>query len=104
MTQHRSFDPSRTSRSIGNAKGEFPVVCVGFSAGGLTPLRAIFRLLSPHTGMAFVIVAHVSRSYPTLLPYLLARWSKMPAEVASSGLVLKPNHIYTIPTGQEITI
>ena len=101
-TQHKSLGPK--SGPTGGSSKRFPVVCIGFSAGGVEPLQTIFRQLSPHTGMAFVIVAHVSRSDPTLLPYLLARWSKMPAEVASSGLVLKPNHIYTIPPGKEITI
>ena len=81
-----------------------PVVCVGFSAGGLHPLRAIFRRIRTDTGMAFVIVPHISRTLPTRLPWLISRWTQMPAELAQTGLALEPNHIYVIPPGQEITV
>jgi chemotaxis response regulator CheB len=33
-----------------------PVVCVGFSAVGLHPLRAIFQHIRADTGMAFVVI------------------------------------------------
>lgn len=81
-----------------------PIVCVGLSAGGLPPLKKIFERLDPATGMAFVIVAHVSRTKPSDLPWLMSRWSAMPVEFACPGLVLKPNHIYIIPAGQEIVV
>jgi chemotaxis response regulator CheB len=74
------------------------------SAGGLQPLKAIFKRLSPATGMAFVIASHVHRTHPTYLPWLLSRWSKMPVELSWSGLVPRPNHIYVIPPGQEMTV
>jgi chemotaxis response regulator CheB len=33
---------------------DFPVVCIGLSAGGIDPLQTIFRGINPRTGMAFV--------------------------------------------------
>jgi two-component system, chemotaxis family, protein-glutamate methylesterase/glutaminase len=81
-----------------------PVVCIGLSAGGLHPLRAIFRRIRTDTGMAFVIIPHISRNVPTHLPGLISRWTRMPAKLAQPGLALLPNHIYVIPPGQEIRI
>jgi two-component system CheB/CheR fusion protein len=54
--------------------------------------------------MAFVVVTHALRNAPTRLPRLLNVWSGMPAELARSGMVLSPNHIYVIPPGKEISI
>ncbi|HVW07906.1 MAG TPA: chemotaxis protein CheB [Bryobacteraceae bacterium] len=81
-----------------------PITCIGLSAGGLQPLKTIFEYLSPHTGMAFVVVSHVSRTEPTSLPNLLSRWSRMPSELARCGMILEANHIYIIPPGQEILL
>lgn len=82
--------------------GRVPVVCVGLSAGGLKPLKAIFERLGRQTGMAFVVISHVSPTQPTWLPQLLSSWSSMPAELARRGQMIEPNHIYIIPPGQEI--
>jgi chemotaxis response regulator CheB len=30
-----------------------PIVCIGLSAGGIEPLRTIFKRLAPTTGMTF---------------------------------------------------
>jgi chemotaxis response regulator CheB len=54
--------------------------------------------------MVFVVISHVSRVGPTQLPWLLSRWSKMPAQLARRRLVLQPNHIYVIPPGQEMML
>jgi chemotaxis response regulator CheB len=81
-----------------------PVVCLGLSSGGIEPLRTIMRHLKPRTGLAFVVISHVSRTQPSELPWLLAQWTRMPATVARNGLMLQPNHIYVIPPGQEISL
>ena len=87
-----------------NGHERVPVVCVGLSSGGLLPLRTIFRKLSPATGMTFVIIPHLSRTEPTILPEMLSHWSTMPAQLADPGLTIESNHIYVIPPGQEILV
>ena len=39
---------------------QFPVVGIGASAGGLAALSRMFESLPNHTGLAFVIVLHLS--------------------------------------------
>jgi chemotaxis response regulator CheB len=81
-----------------------PVICIGFSAGGLGPLRAILRQLGPNTGAAFVVIPHLQRERATQLPWLLSSWSPMTSELAEDGRRFRPNHIYVILPGQEIAI
>lgn len=80
-----------------------PVVCIGMSAGALKPLKELFESISPHTGMAFIVVHHLHK-IPTLLPEILERRTKMPVRLAAAGMELKPNHVYILPSGQEMTV
>ena len=80
-------------------KKAFPVVCIGMSSGGVEPLRILFRNISPRTGMAFVVIHHLSR-FPTHLPTLISECTSMPVDLATGGRVILPNHVYVLPSGQ----
>ena len=80
-----------------------PVVCIGMSSGAVPTVKALFRQLSPKTGMAFVVVHHV-HNVPTRLPEILSRCTDMPAELASDGLPVRPNHVYILPSGKEMRL
>jgi two-component system CheB/CheR fusion protein len=56
----------------------FPVVGIGASAGGLEAFTEFLRALPADTGMAFVLVSHLSPSHPSHLAEILARVSSMP--------------------------
>ena len=85
----------------GKKQHTFPVVCIGMSTGALAPLIIMFRQLRNDTGMAFVVLHHV-RSFPTNLASILSRCTSMPVEMATSGLKMEPNHVYVLPSGQEM--
>lgn len=82
----------------------YPVVCIGMSAGGIEPLRDLFQTLSPATGMAFVIVHHLRDHPPDDLTWLLSRWTSMPVHIVEDGAKIKPNEVYVIPSGKEISL
>ena len=44
-------------------KQELPIVGVGASAGGLEALEAFFDHMSPDSGLAFVVVQHLSPDF-----------------------------------------
>lgn len=99
-----SRQPEACIRRRNNADPAVPVLCIGLSAGGITPLRTIMQELSSKLGMAVVVIPHLSRTQKTWLPWLLSNWSAMPSEMVRNGIAFKPNHIYLIPPGQEITV
>lgn len=80
-----------------------PVVCIGMSAGGITPVKVLFRALSPQTGMAFVLIHHLHIS-ETHLPKLLSSWTKMPVRLARPRMMINANHVYVLPAGKEMTL
>ena len=66
---------------------DFPVVCVGGSAGGLEAYTRLLRNLPADLGVAVVIVNHL-RTVSTLLHEILPRFTAMPVELITEGLVL----------------
>ena len=89
-----------------NAKGvakDFPVVCVGGSAGGLDAYTRLLRHLPPDMGVAIVIVNHL-RTVATMLPELLPRYTKMPVELITEKLLIQPNRVFIIPEQRDLHV
>ncbi len=82
---------------------DFPVVCVGGSAGGLDAYTRLHRNLPPDMGVAIVIVNHL-RVVATLLDEILPNYTKMPVELITEGLVLRPNHVFIIPPQRDLHV
>ena len=85
-------------------KSDFPVVGVGASAGGLKAIESLLRNLPPDTGMAYIIIQHLSRKYKSLMREILVKDTYMPIIIAEDKMMVKPNHVYLIPAGQNLTI
>ncbi|WP_224362095.1 chemotaxis protein CheB [Hyalangium versicolor] len=82
----------------------FPLVGIGASAGGLPAFLTLLEHLPTHSGMAFVLVQHLSPKHESILPSLLARATSIPVLEATDGLPLAPDHIYVSPPGVRLTI
>ena len=83
---------------------KFYVVGIGASAGGLETIQKLFDNMPEDTGMAFVIVQHLSPNFKSLMDELLKKHTKMPILLAEDRLELKPNHIYLNPKEKNILI
>ena len=82
---------------------DFPVVCVGGSAGGLDAYTRLLRNLPADMGVAVVIVNHL-RTVSTLLHEILPRSTAMPVKLITEGLVLQPNHVFIIPAQHDLHV
>jgi len=80
------------------------VVGIGASAGGLEALEKFFSNAQPDSGMAYVVIQHLSPDYKSLMADLLSRRTELPVLVAQDGMPVEPNHVYLIPPKQSITI
>ncbi|MAR91514.1 MAG: hypothetical protein CML06_11635 [Pseudomonadales bacterium] len=77
--------------------GDFLVVGIGASAGGLAALKSFVGQLSPPTGMVFVVVQHLDPTHKSMLSALLGRQSALTVCEAEDGATLTPETIYVIP-------
>ncbi|MCA9264379.1 MAG: hypothetical protein KDA60_11045, partial [Planctomycetales bacterium] len=80
------------------------VVGIGASAGGLEALQALFANLPPRTGMAFVVVQHLSAEFKSVMDELLSRHTEMPVRPASNGMRVERDMVYVIPSGKQMII
>ena len=82
---------------------DFPVVCVGGSAGGLDAYIRLLRHLPADMGVAIVIVNHV-RTVATLLHEILPQFTKMPVELITERLRIEPDHVFIIPEQRDLHV
>jgi chemotaxis response regulator CheB len=82
---------------------KFPVVCVGGSAGGLDAYIRLLRHLPADMGVAIVIVNHL-RTVATLLHEILPRSTKMPVELITEKLEIRPDHVFIIPEKRDLHV
>src|ERR1700733_14988606 len=82
---------------------DFPVVCVGGSAGGLDAYTRLLRHLPDDMGVAVVIVNHM-RAVATQLHEILPRYTKMPVELITERLLIQPNRVFIIPAQRDLHI
>jgi two-component system, chemotaxis family, protein-glutamate methylesterase/glutaminase len=82
---------------------DFPVVCVGGSAGGLDAYTRLLRSLPADMGVAIVIVNHL-RTVATLLHEILPRYTGMPVELITERLLIQPNHVFIIPEKRDLHV
>lgn len=81
----------------------FPIVCVGGSAGGLDAYIRLLKNLPADMGVAVVIVNHIT-IMPTQLHLLLPRFTAMPVELITENLVIEPNHVFIIPANRDLHV
>ena len=86
-----------------NQAKDFPVVCVGGSAGGLDAYTRLLKNLPSDMGVAIVIVNHL-RTVATLLHEILPHFTKMPVQLISEKLDIEPNHVFIIPEKRDLHI
>jgi two-component system, chemotaxis family, protein-glutamate methylesterase/glutaminase len=85
------------------AAKNFPVVCVGGSAGGLDAYIRLLKNLPNDMGVAIVIVNHL-RKVATYLHEILPKYTEMPVELITEKLDIKPNHVFIIPEKRDLHI
>jgi len=94
----------RAHNSEATVDREFHIVAVGASAGGLESLERFFSQLPPDTGMAFVVLQHLSPDFRSLMDELLRRRTSMRVCQAESGVIVEPNSVYLLPPMKEMII
>ncbi|MDP8980014.1 MAG: chemotaxis protein CheB [Acidobacteriota bacterium] len=82
---------------------DFPVVCVGGSAGGLDAYIRLLKHLPSDMGVAVVIVNHMTRM-PTRLHQILPRYTQMRVELITESLRIEPNHVFIIPANRDLHV
>ena len=90
-------------KNLASLVSDFPVVCVGGSAGGLDAYIRLLQNLPTDLGVAIVIVNHITKM-PTLLHEVLPSYTSMPVELITESLLIKPNCVFIIPANRDLHV
>jgi len=86
------------------AREAIHVVGIGASAGGLEALDTFFEAMPADSGMAFVVIQHLSPDYKSMMVELLSKRTRMPVRRAEEGMLVEANTVYLIPPRKQLTI
>lgn len=91
-----SFDDemSRPSHYVG----------IGASAGGLEALESFFQNMQANSGLAFIVIQHLSPHYKSLMVEILSKRTQMPVYRAEDNMQVEADSIYLIPPKMNLSI
>jgi len=78
------------------------LVGLGGSAGGVEALMQFFGLMPADTGMAFVVVLHLSREHESRLAEVLRAKTGMLVEQVTEPVRVEPNRVYVVPPDKNL--
>jgi len=81
-----------------------PVVALGASAGGLDPLQVFFRHMPGDTGMAFMVIQHLSTQSKSMLGELLQKHTAMKVATVEDLMKVEPNRVYLNPADKHVAV
>lgn len=82
----------------------FLVVGLGASAGGIQALKEFFQHVPSSTGMAYVVILHLSPDHDSQLAQVLQVVSTIPVLKVMENTKIEPDHIYVVPPNQHLVI
>jgi two-component system CheB/CheR fusion protein len=87
-----------------NENKPFVVVGIGASAGGIKALQEFFDGMPADSGLAFVVVMHLSPDFESNLAQVLQARTEMPVIQVNEAVALEANHVYAISPGHHLTM
>ncbi|PWB22635.1 CheR family methyltransferase [Flavobacterium sp. HTF] len=82
----------------------FPVVGIGASSGGLEAIKKLLQQIPADSGMAYIILQHLSSDHRNTLSETLSNYTQLPVNEIISNVDLQPNQIYIIPDNNNIVV
>mgnify|MGYP002776188329 CR=1 FL=1 len=80
------------------------IAALGASANGFDAVLNFFSALPADTGIAFVVVPQIDPDHPGPAWELFGQSVSQPVTEAVDGMLVEANHVYTPPSGKELSI
>jgi chemotaxis methyl-accepting protein methylase len=83
---------------------EFLIVGVGASAGGIRALKEFLAHVPADSGIAFVVILHLSPDHESKLAEVLQSTAAIPVTQVRNRVRVEPNHVYVISPNRSLAI
>src|SRR4051812_44879943 len=82
----------------------FLVIGIGASAGGVQALKEFFQHVPSDSGMAYVVILHLSPEHDSKLSEVLQAVSSIPILQVLEKTKIEPNHVYVVSPNKHLII
>ena len=82
----------------------FLIVGIGASAGGIQALKEFFQHVPADSGLAYVVILHLSPDHDSQLAQVLQTATAIPIEQVMAKVKIEPDHVYVVPPNQHLVI
>jgi two-component system, chemotaxis family, CheB/CheR fusion protein len=89
---------------IVSATPKLLVVGIGASAGGLQALQRLFTHMPADSGLAFVVILHLSPEHESYAASVIQQATVIPVTQVTETVSIVPNHIYVIPPNKYLSM
>lgn len=83
---------------------EFLIVGIGASAGGVQALKEFFENVPAKSGLAFVVILHLSPDHDSQLAEVLQTIASIPVTQVNKQIKVTPNCVYVVPPNKHLTM
>jgi two-component system CheB/CheR fusion protein len=104
MTTTPFSDSGSEVKATPSASPAFPVIGIGASAGGIQALLRLFEQMPADSGMAFVVVLHLSPKYESRADEVLQRVTSMPVMQVREPTHIEKNSVYLISPSNDLSM
>jgi two-component system CheB/CheR fusion protein len=87
-----------------HTKSEFLIAGIGGSAGSIPAFQTFFRNVPADSGIAYVVILHLSPEYESHLAEVLQSATSMPVTQVVDAVQVVPNHVYVIPPNRSLAM
>ena len=106
---HKTFmnqanSTSENGSAFTNTGNKFFVVGIGASAGGIEALQRFFERVPADSGMAYIVILHLSPDHDSQLAEILQLVTQIPVSQVHEAVKVAPNHIYVVSPNQHLTL
>lgn len=99
MSEHNTSPPCKT---IQLSTLPFPVVGIGASAGGISAVIRLLQHVPRDSGMAFVVVLHLSSNHESHAPEIFQHATPMKVVQVRETTAIEADHVYVIAPGSQL--
>src|SRR5215212_699949 len=83
---------------------DFLIVGLGASAGGIGAIKQFFERVPPDSGIAYVVILHLSPDHDSHLAEVLQVSTSLPVSQVQQRVRVEPNHVYVIPPSKSLSM
>jgi two-component system CheB/CheR fusion protein len=77
---------------------------IGAAAGGIQARKEFFSKVSPQSGIAYVVILHMSPEHESKLAEVLQTATSLPVTQVRGRIKVEPDHVYVIPPNQNLAM